>query len=78
MKRQTYSMDSICRSLSMFEERYGMSSSDFYAAYKRDDDDIIGKVPGFDRRVWESLYVEASEDGPSETLPTDTGELTPA
>jgi hypothetical protein len=63
--------------LHRFEERYGLTSREFYEAYKRDDE-AIAAVPGFDRRVWESLWVELEEDGRPVALPTDTGELLPA
>jgi len=58
MDKTYYSAESLRRALGFFEERYGMSSSDFYAAYvDYDESCMAGRgISGFHRHSWASFY----------------------
>jgi len=52
-----YDLSSLSKSLSLFEERYGLSSEGFYEAHKTDSP-AVAKIPGFHRHLWASLYLD--------------------
>ncbi len=57
MPVNTYDVNSLSRALFALEERYGMSSAEFYDAY------LAGSppegIPRFYRHAWASFYREA-------------------
>jgi hypothetical protein len=52
-----YDLSSLSQSLSLFEERYGISSEDFYEGHKIDSP-AVKKIPGFHRHLWASFYLD--------------------
>lgn len=52
-----FDLSSLSKSLSLFEERYGISSEDFYESHKIDSP-AAAKIPGFHRHLWASLYLD--------------------
>ncbi len=52
-----YDLSSLSKSLSLFEERYGIPSDEFYESHKVDGPSVA-KVPGFHRHLWASLYLD--------------------
>lgn len=55
--RNTYDAASLSRVLRSFEERFGMSSSDFYQRHL-DSADVLAGIPGFVRQSWAGFFVE--------------------
>jgi hypothetical protein len=55
MKKNLYDAGSLERVLVSFEERYGMTSADFYALHRSD---VSLDMPGFHRHAWASFYRE--------------------
>ena len=62
MDRTYYDVDSLRSVLPLFEEYYGVSSEDFYAAHLADDGLPEG-LTGFDRHVWASFYRDVLTNG---------------
>ena len=56
-----YDLDSLSRALDTFEQRYGLSSKDFFRGH-RHDGATVSEIPGFDRHLWASLYLGRSAD----------------
>lgn len=56
MEKTYYTATSLRRALDAFEERYGMSSPDFYAVYSVYDDTRMAGISGFHRHSWASFY----------------------
>jgi hypothetical protein len=54
MERNHYDAESLERVLARFEERYALTSRDFYAALV--DGEELPPMPGFHRHVWASFY----------------------
>ena len=54
MERYYYDASSLEPVLRWFEERYGMSSSEFYSS--RYEPECAERIPGFHRHTWASLY----------------------
>lgn len=54
MEKRYYNAASLGQSLGAFEERFGVSSADFYAAYESGE--TLSDIPGFHRHVWASFY----------------------
>jgi hypothetical protein len=52
-----YDLDSLSRALGKFEERYGLSSEEFVDAH-RVDGDAVRIIPGFQRHLWASFYLD--------------------
>ena len=57
MERNYYSVESLRDELRAFEERYGLSSADFYKRHAHSE--APASVPPFDRVVWSDTYREA-------------------
>jgi hypothetical protein len=57
MERHYYSADSLWGELRALEERYGLSSAEFYERHAHGDDP--SSVTPFDRVVWSDTYREA-------------------
>jgi len=55
VEKTYYSADSLASVLPKFEEHYGMTSEDFYAAHMADEGLPEG-LTGFNRHVWASFY----------------------
>jgi hypothetical protein len=55
MQRRYYNSASLERAISSLEQRYGMSSADFYAAHQADDP-ALDSMPRRLRNLWASLY----------------------
>jgi hypothetical protein len=58
LRRTTYNTASLEHTLGVLEERYGMSSDEFYEAHVGEGERVEG-IPRFDRHVWASFYREA-------------------
>jgi hypothetical protein len=58
MRRSTYNTASLEHTLGALEERYGMSSDEFYDAHVGEGE-RVKEIPRFDRHVWASFYREA-------------------
>lgn len=56
MEKRYYTADSLHRSLDAFEERFGMSSEDFYAAYTAYNIERMEGISAFYRHSWASFY----------------------
>lgn len=56
MEKRYYTADSLRRSLDAFEERFGMSSDEFFAAYAVYDISRMEGISPFLRHSWASLY----------------------
>lgn len=54
MERNYYDASSLARVLRVFEERYGMSSEEFYTSHVSDEP--LEHVSGFHRHTWASFY----------------------
>jgi hypothetical protein len=54
MERRYYTAESLEQVLRSFEDRYGLSSSDFYELHLADQ--LPLEVPGFHRHTWASFY----------------------
>lgn len=57
MEKAFYNADSLSRALAALEERWGISSDEFYEAH-RADADAVAPIPGFTRHVWASIYLD--------------------
>lgn len=60
MEKSYYDADSLATILRFLEERYGVSSEDFYAAHLADEGLPEG-LSGFNRPAWASFYREAKQ-----------------
>jgi hypothetical protein len=60
MEKSYYDADSLATILRLLEERYGVSSEDFYAAHLADAGLPEG-LTGFNRHAWASFYREAQQ-----------------
>jgi len=56
MEKRYYTADGLRRSLDAFEERFGMSSEDFYAAYSAYDAERMVGISAFYRHSWASFF----------------------
>ncbi len=65
-----YSLDSLSQALSLFEERYGLSSEKFLAAH-RADDPAVDPIPGFHRHLWTSFYLDVQRMRTSDAKSAD-------
>ncbi len=54
MERHYYSAASLRRVLSDLEERYGVTSAEFYSAYLADE--VPSRVSRYHRHVWASFF----------------------
>jgi hypothetical protein len=54
MERNVYSATSLERVLALLEERYEMSTADFYDAHVAGE--TLEHIPWFHRHVWASFY----------------------
>ena len=52
-----YDLNSLSKALGIFEERYGLSSEEFFESHKSDGP-VASKVPGFHRHLWASFYLD--------------------
>jgi hypothetical protein len=52
-----YDLDSLSRALGMLEERYDLSSDQFFDAHCADEP-IVDAIPGFHRHLWASFYLD--------------------
>ncbi len=60
-----YDLASLSKALGLMEERYGLSSDDFYEAHKIDGP-AVAEIPGFHRHLWASLYLDVRRMNGSE------------
>lgn len=56
MEKRYYTAETLEAELREFEQRFGLSSADFYELYVHNDPPA--SVPGHDRFVWTDLYRE--------------------
>lgn len=56
MEKSYYGAASLRRALDAFEQRYGMTSAAFYAAYVEYDEAEMKPISGFHRHSWASFY----------------------
>ena len=60
MEKSYYDADSLATILRLLEDRYGVSSEEFYAAHLADEGLPEG-LSGFNRHAWASFYRELQE-----------------
>jgi len=56
MEKSYYSAESLRRALDAFEQRYGISSVDFYDAYVDCNASRMEHISGFHRHSWAGFY----------------------
>lgn len=65
-----YDLDSLSRALGTFEQRYGLSSEDFFRGH-RHDGISVREIPGFDRHLWASFYLDVQRMTGSGTMSSE-------
>jgi hypothetical protein len=55
MERNVYNAESLDRVIKYFEERYALSTPEFYELH-RAESDRLSSIPGFHRHTWASFY----------------------
>lgn len=60
-----YDLNSLSKALELLEERYGISSEEFYESHKADGQ-AVAEIPGFHRHLWASFYQDVRRMNGSE------------
>ncbi len=60
MEKHYYDTNSLLAILGVYEEQFGLSSSEFYEAHQADDD-RVAMIPRRHRQHWASFYREWEE-----------------
>ena len=68
IQRTSYNSGTLKATLAVYENRFGLSSDDFYAAHV-EDAPLVESIPGYHRHLWASMYRELQMLGEQGDLP---------